>query len=450
MKRVFTGMGVALALLGLLEGASRLWPPPDPRFPLGEGGEEDILLKGNPWLLWELQPGSHRERGVTVHVNSMGMRGPERGPPSRPRALVVGDSSVYGFGVEDTEVFSALLEEKLPADFVNLAVPGYSSLQSLNLLKMRGLALEPDLLVVANLWSDNNYDSFQDAELLASWSGWEQRPAARIRDLLGKSSLFRWMDWGLRVAPSGRRAQKGGWTVGGIDPKIGLRRVPLENYVAALDALAASLDGRVLFLVLPNREDLEPRTNPAWTVYRQAMRAVATAWKAPVVEGPALFAASGRSADALFLDEMHPTALGHRLLAEGVAAALGSWPGQAWPVQKRTGTLPTLEDSGAQEGSRRRPGVYGRLVAPPFVRGKILVELSLPQPGGPKALGSVSLSGPGDWTIPVQPLPPRGFFRIYLDEAGDGPTEGDALYSWEAPIAADGRVDLDLSGRSPR
>ena len=147
---------------------------------------------------------------------------------------------------------------------------------------------------------------------------------------------------------------------------------------------------------------------------------------------------------------MHPTAVGHRLLSEGVKAALGSWPTEPWPAKKRAGELPKLEDSGAQEGSRRKPGVYGRLIAPQFVRGKILVELSLPQQGERRALGSVSLTAPGDWAIPLQPLPPQGSFRIYLDEAGDGPTEGDRLYQWEAAIASDGRVDLDLSGRSPR
>lgn len=420
-------------------------------FPLGEGAAEDILLKGNPWLLWELQPGTHRERGVTVHVNSRGMRDQERGPKRRPRALILGDSSVYGFGVEDGEVFSARLEQQMDADFINAAVPGYSSLQSLNLLKMRGMALEPDILILATLWSDNNYDSFQDAELLASWSGWSVRPEAKIRDFLGKSMLFRWLDWGLRVAPSGRHARKVGWTVGGEDPKVGGRRVPLPDYLAALDAMASTVEGRVLFLVLPNREDLEPRSNPAWRVYREAMRALAMAWGAPVLEGPALFAAAGRVPEALFLDEMHPTAAGHALLAQAVAENLGGWPKKAWPERSRSGGLPVLADREAEEGSHPQGGVYGRLVAPQFEGGKILIELSIPGQQGQKALGSVNVPGPGEWRLSVRPPPPTASFRIYLDRQGDGPTEGDPLYEFDSlPIAADGRVDLDLSGMEPR
>ncbi|MBM4366253.1 MAG: SGNH/GDSL hydrolase family protein, partial [Deltaproteobacteria bacterium] len=172
MSRGLRGGLVALLCLAALEIASRSSPAPSmvtvPE--AAEGG--DTLMNGNPWLLWELVPGVYREKGGHVTVNRSGLRDRERGPRSRPRALAVGDSSVYGFGNDDDEVFTSILESRLPADFVNAAVPGYSTFQVINQLRGRTLALDPDLLLVATLWSDNNFDSFSDKDLLASYAGW--------------------------------------------------------------------------------------------------------------------------------------------------------------------------------------------------------------------------------------------------------------------------------------
>ena len=77
---------------------------------------------------------------------------------------------------------------------------------------------------------------------------------------------------------------------------------------------------------LPHPDDLTPREHQAaWTPYREAMRAVAGAHGAPVIEGPALYEASGLDVASLFLDEMHPTATGHALLAAAVVQALRPW-----------------------------------------------------------------------------------------------------------------------------
>jgi lysophospholipase L1-like esterase len=335
MKRVVFAAVAVLLLLGLGEALARLSPPPDGRTgtwggAAAAGAAGDVLLDGSPWLLWELRPGDHVEKGVHVHVNALGLRDRDRGPRERPRALAVGDSSVYGFGVEDDEVFTARLEAALPADVVNAAVPGYSTWQSLNLLDMRALALDPDLLIVANLWSDNNFDSFVDVDLLASYAGWEASPLHRVREALSASVLFRRLDWTLRVAPQGARARKVGWQVGDADPKIGRRRVAINDYAANLDAMASRMyerGGGALFVVLANREDLRgDAADPAWEPYRRVMRETAERWGAPVVELPPIFRASGHSADALFLDQMHPTPLGHQILADAIRAQLGGWP----------------------------------------------------------------------------------------------------------------------------
>ena len=45
-----------------------------------------------------------------------------------------------------------------------------------------------------------------------------------------------------------------------------------------------------------------------------------------MVDVPAAFAATELSAEELFLDDMHPTAKGHAVMAAAVVAALAGWP----------------------------------------------------------------------------------------------------------------------------
>ena len=38
-------------------------------------------MPGNPYLIYEIPPGERFEQGVTVHMNSLGLRGPEPETP---------------------------------------------------------------------------------------------------------------------------------------------------------------------------------------------------------------------------------------------------------------------------------------------------------------------------------------------------------------------------------
>lgn len=336
------------------EALARTWPPPDPRTP-ARGNPDEILLHGNPWLLWELQPGDREEKGRPVHINMLGFRDRDRGEKTRPRVLALGDSSVYGFGVRDDEVFTHLLESTFDADFINGAVPGYSTFQALNLLDMRGFALEPDLLIVGSLWSDNNFDSFTDKDLLATYAGWTASRAAVVRTVFAHSAVFRWLDWTVRVAPQGAAARAVGWQVGGTDPRTGYRRVQVNDYAANLDAFCERMEARgggVMFLMLANTDDIHPLAEePAWEVYRQVMRDTARRHGAPLVDIPAAFRTSGRSADALFLDAMHPSVVGQAIMADAVAQALRErgWP--AAPLRLTPATEPRPGYSDAFEGN---------------------------------------------------------------------------------------------------
>ncbi|MBM4369963.1 MAG: hypothetical protein FJ102_27385, partial [Deltaproteobacteria bacterium] len=348
------------------------------------------------------------------------------------RALAVGDSSVYGFGNDDDEVFTSILESRLPADFVNAAVPGYSTFQVINQLRGRTLALDPDLLLVATLWSDNNFDSFSDKDLLASYAGWTDSPGGRVRVLLEHSALFRRLDWHLRVAPLGARAQKVGWQVGGDDPRTGNRRVALADYARNLDTLCsimANRDGGVVHVMLANREDIAAVSHdPAWGPYRDAMREAARRCDAPLVDLPAAFKASGHSADALFLDLMHPTALGHRVMAEAIEAqlvALG-WPQQPILAHPSDAPLATPPDRFEGKGTVAEAAAHKSAHLDLDLRAAAYpLWVDLRDAAGGPALGSNPASGPGTVRVKLAARPSRVIVGVTLDRGNDGPGEGD-------------------------
>ena len=445
-RRIVPALLVTLVALAALEGASRAAPVPSMVTVPAPSDGGDTVMNGNPWLLWELIPGAHLERGGHVTVNGLGLRDRDRGPKSRPRALAVGDSSVYGFGNDDDEVFTALLEGRFPADFVNAAVPGYSTFQVINQLRGRTLALEPDLLLVATLWSDNNFDSFSDRELLASYAGWTASPVARLRALLDHSALFRRLDWHLRVSPSATQARTVGWQVGGDAARSGNRRVALGDYAQNLDTLCemmSSRQGGVVYVLLANREDVRALGHdPAWGPYRDAMREAARRCRAPLVDLPAAFAATGKSADALFLDLMHPTPLGHQVMADAVEATLRSldWPATPLLAVPSDDPLPPLaarfEGKGTivEAASHRSASLELDLRAG---AGPWVVDVRDPSTG--VSLGSDSAAGPGTLRLSLSARPERVLVGVTHDPAGDGPTEGDVRVDF-------GPIDVPATG----
>lgn len=104
----------------------------------------------NPRLVYELAPGS-------FEINAAGYRGPEypeRKPAGTKRIVGIGDSSAFGSGVGEGDTYLRRLERLLNAgdgdtvQVVNLAVAGYNSHQELEVLRTRGLAFDPDLVVL--------------------------------------------------------------------------------------------------------------------------------------------------------------------------------------------------------------------------------------------------------------------------------------------------------------
>jgi hypothetical protein len=106
--------------------------------------------------------------GKELRTNELGFR--DRGPsiqakqPGEFRIVVLGDSFTVSAGVDFAEIYTTRLEQLLrlshpQAKVINLAVGGYNPVQYAMVLEEVGLALQPDLLMVA-LFPDNDFSMF--------------------------------------------------------------------------------------------------------------------------------------------------------------------------------------------------------------------------------------------------------------------------------------------------
>lgn len=286
-----------------------------------------------------MAPGSRVNGDAIATIGDNGLRGAPPivpRPAGRARVLVLGDSSFFGHGLSDGDTLPAQLEVALrdaglDADVINGAIPGYSTEQTRRLLDEQGWSLEPTLLLVGNLWSDNNADAFRDVDLLQS--------RALAANPLGRSAFVRlavgWVDR-LRGGDGARVVT---WTRTSTWPEGRQRRVPVQDYARNLDHMAREARSRgvgVAFIAPVNLDIALGRTpqGAPWDVYFAAQAAVAAWHGVPVVSARAALAADPLRAEALFVDAMHPSARGCGNIAREAARVLVA---AGWPSNPLTG-----------------------------------------------------------------------------------------------------------------
>lgn len=119
------------------------------------------------------------EFNVVLRMNNIGMRDDDvalEKPAGSRRILVLGDSFMEGWGCERGEIFTdrleAILEEKDPgAEVIAAGVASWSPLAEFCWLKHKGLALQPDAVVLAVDATDPAGDSFYVHRLVRDAEG---------------------------------------------------------------------------------------------------------------------------------------------------------------------------------------------------------------------------------------------------------------------------------------
>jgi len=342
-RRILFACVVTAAVFGLGEVVARQVNPVLPRWNAADN--PSVVMTGHPTRLWGLAPGERRNVDTIATVNALGLRGDTPGvprPEGEERIAVVGDSSFFGFGVSDDETLAARLGRRWPgSSVINAAIPGYSTDQSLLLLEEQVWDLEPSLLIVANFWSDTNYEAFSDKDLLASAQLAQNR-------LLSASALVRWMaPWVSRLRPDGG-PQVVTWVRGDELPDAGRRRVSVEDYARNLDALAQQAAAKGVGMVIltpPSRVEVENQVRPPhqWEPYRGVQKAVAQHYRIPHIDMTPVFRSAyemgeNGSIERFFLDDLHPTSEGQGMMAQLISRVLKE---RGWPTDR---IRPTASD----------------------------------------------------------------------------------------------------------
>ncbi|MGB5658736.1 MAG: hypothetical protein WBO54_04570, partial [Thermoanaerobaculia bacterium] len=131
---------------------------PQPRLVIEPGG----FYMPDPPGRYRLSPGyrgriyNRAEYSNQIRINDAGLRGSELGPSSEEilRVLIVGDSFVFGVGVEDSETFTALLPKDLArmgftAEGLNAGIPAFGVPDAESWFRRHGADLDPDVVVLA-------------------------------------------------------------------------------------------------------------------------------------------------------------------------------------------------------------------------------------------------------------------------------------------------------------
>ena len=130
--------------------------------PLYVSPERDRFWKYDPLLGWAHEPGQEGifktpQFRTVVRINEKGLRDDQHSYERQndiERILVLGDSFAWGYGVEESERFSQLLEKSLGVEVINAGVSGYSTDQELLWYRSEGIKYETDLVILVLAGND--------------------------------------------------------------------------------------------------------------------------------------------------------------------------------------------------------------------------------------------------------------------------------------------------------
>jgi lysophospholipase L1-like esterase len=273
----------------------------------------------NPKLAYVPKPGG-------ADINADGFRDhdyPTEKDAHTLRIVVIGDSIGFGFCNEDRAIpieatFPKVLERELdPASFagidrvevLNLSVSGYDTIQEVEFLREKGLAYDPDLVLVAyclNDWTSSSWELY----LLEKEPGWERYHAAAefvSRHVIFKSHLARLALQSLaaRADEPGRGDLVGDRTEVGFD---------------TLATLAREEEFSTLVAIFPSVGQL---SDYAHQDQHEASRAKAAARGFAVIDLLPALAEASRTTDVCTpCCDVHPNEAGHRVAAEAIAGYL--------------------------------------------------------------------------------------------------------------------------------
>ena len=285
--------------------------------------EGRFRLSANPALGYEPVPRYEYRGPVTSfhdysgRSNALGFRDVEHAAvkvPGTLRLVVLGDSVAAGQGVARLEdIFPRRLEDDLttaglPAEVVSLAVSGYDTGQEVAMLADRGLAFEPDRVILAYCLNDRQRS---DGGILETLEERERNAAGQVRaryhPVLVESALYRLLRHRLGGAPKAGAERKG---------------ASQPEAFAQLGRMAGAHGFSVLVVIFPRFGEWGNYPEE-WAREHERVRRMADAEGFEVLDLlPAFERCRERASEPLALDRYHPTAVGHACAARAVTEHL--------------------------------------------------------------------------------------------------------------------------------
>ena len=344
-QKLMVALGSTLLGLLLCEAIARVIYPAPPSV----GREPQLLYVSDPELGFFHQP---NQRGWLddglVTINSWGFRGREVESP-KPRGTfriaVLGDSIAVGWGVADGETFSAHLERALRVpgaarvEVVNCAVSGYDTKQEAALFTRFASRLQPDLVLVAFYWNDilpmyvraegRRVDGSTQIVAKHPEPGQtlrlHQQDSSRLDRVLRWSRAFYHVGRTVRWLTTRPKARDGGQFLteqtvldGRDTAAVTSAWTDIEAQLRRIASLCQEPACRFGIVVLPGREQV---TNDyPHARYQTQVREIGQRLGFFVIDPLPRFLENRASVNSLYIpyDRHHPTAMGHRLVAETI------------------------------------------------------------------------------------------------------------------------------------
>ncbi len=281
-------------------------------------------FRPHPTLFWRLRPNLDAEISIGdvhfhVKTNSLGLRGKElpfRKKHNEWRAVCLGDSITFGYGVDDGKTYEDDLQELLgelhrdrEINIINGGCPGWTSFQARELTQNLLARFNPDLYILGFTYADPAFEDVPDSErvdkiLLFRW----------IRTLLYKSEFYLFL----------RQKHFQGVNPLGLPPadySMSVPRISGNEYEENLQwfaSLAKANGGHVIYLNLAKRD---PDPSELYSTYRTINKDVATSTQNAWLDIDAVFRPNQQS-KKLFTDRIHPTAVGYKMMAEAITTEI--------------------------------------------------------------------------------------------------------------------------------
>jgi hypothetical protein len=365
MRRLFMAAAWLLFVFLLLQLAGFLFYHLEVSKPVSGYGYPAGLEVAHPELGYHYQPDfSGVFRGtayqhIPIETNAQGFRDQDfaRRPDEGVRVAVLGDSVVFGSGVEQTARFTECLDAyglggKPPARFLNLGVHAYTFGHYLVLAEQGFIGADPDAVLLGITLNDfAPMDSVGPARRARRRAEGMHKPdwIARIQERIGRTYAARFLneiDTRLRYAmlnADEREEYHTKWMRTMVDAWA--LEPNLQRFQDRLDAFTATVADQSLplgFVIFPELNALrDPET---FDGPRQQVRALLEQRALPYCDPYDDFAGQS-DLDELFLvrDSVHYTPLGHQLLCESIARCIESG---ALDVVLETGSLASKSHGG--------------------------------------------------------------------------------------------------------